>query len=77
MPTAGQTLPNLRPTQCVGEMGVYGTVIVRQTASEEDAPLELLENSVAGYLLRTKPLGTDEGGVAAGFAVVDTIALVD
>ena len=58
-------------------MGVYGSIIVRQTAHEDGAPLELLENSVSGYLLRTKPLGTDEGGVASGFAVVDTVALFE
>jgi glutathione synthase len=32
-------------------------------------------NDSAGYLLRTKPSESDEGGVAAGYAVLDTIAL--
>lgn len=37
----------------------------------DDAGKEV-ENSVAGQLLRTKSVTTDEGGVAAGFAVIDS-----
>jgi hypothetical protein len=30
-----------------------------------------------GHMLRTKDAATDEGGVNAGFAYLDTIALLD
>jgi hypothetical protein len=32
---------------------------------------------VPGHMLRTKPSEADEGGVAAGFAVIDSPYLVD
>ena len=35
-----------------------------------------LINAVAGHLLRTKVEGVAEGGVAAGFAVLDSPLLV-
>ena len=36
---------------------------------------KIFENSEAGYLLRTKIVGTADGGVAAGNAYLDSIAL--
>lgn len=33
-------------------------------------------NQEAGYLLRTKSSDSDEGGVAAGFAVLDSPILI-
>jgi len=33
-------------------------------------------NEYAGYLLRVKPQNSDEGGVAAGFAVLGSPSLV-
>lgn len=38
---------------------------------------EILLNEQQGYLLRTKPVGTDEGGVATGYSVLDSPYLVD
>ena len=58
------TLPS-----CVTELGVYsGYVGVGGGAPVYDA--------VLGTLLRTKPAESDEGGVAAGYAVVDSLMLV-
>lgn len=34
-------------------------------------------NESAGYLLRTKNSTTDEGGVAAGFSVLDSLYLIE
>uniref|UniRef100_A0A453HVV3 Uncharacterized protein n=1 Tax=Aegilops tauschii subsp. strangulata TaxID=200361 RepID=A0A453HVV3_AEGTS len=34
-------------------------------------------NSQCGYLMRTKVSSSNEGGVAAGFAVLDSILLTD
>lgn len=33
-------------------------------------------NKQQGHILRTKTLGTDEGGVAAGFAALDSPYLI-
>ena len=38
--------------------------------------LDELLNEEAGYLLRTKVGDSDEGGVAAGFAVLDSVLAV-
>ena len=77
---AEEALPTPRPAVCVNELGVYGAMIVRQTGGTDDQvdgpAFEMLENTVAGYLLRTRPLGTDEGGVASGSAVIDSVTLV-
>ena len=59
---------------CVCELGVYGTILARP-ADGGGAPVEL-HNEVVGHLLRQKLLGVDEGGVAAGFAVLSSPALV-
>jgi glutathione synthase len=53
----------------VGELGVYGTILW-------DADGKILQNEEAGWLLRTKGSGVDEGGVAAGFGCVDSVCLV-
>ena len=37
----------------------------------------VLRNEVAGTLLRTKPVEQDDGGVAAGVAVLDSCFLVE
>jgi glutathione synthase len=50
------------------ELGVYGVFLGGGGA--------VLLNEAAGHLLRTKAVGTDEGGVAAGFAVLDSPMLV-
>jgi len=34
-------------------------------------------NEQSGYLMRTKVSSSDEGGVAAGFAVLDSLYLTD
>ncbi|MCP4702874.1 MAG: glutathione synthase [Gammaproteobacteria bacterium] len=51
----------------VNELGIFSVCIARGR--------EILHNTAAGYLLRTKPVAVDEGGVASGFAVLDSPAL--
>ena len=53
----------------IGELGVYGTILW-------DVDGTVLQNEEAGWLLRTKGKGVDEGGVAAGFGSVDSVCLV-
>lgn len=59
----------------IGELGIFGACLWR---SNEDAKgAELLYNEEAGWLLRTKSRGSEEGGVAAGFGSVDSVCLID
>eukprot|EP00742_Colponemidia_sp_Colp-10_P004127 GILJ01004405.1.p1 GENE.GILJ01004405.1~~GILJ01004405.1.p1 ORF type:complete len:498 (-),score=81.87 GILJ01004405.1:118-1563(-) len=53
----------------ISELGIYGTFLGNGS--------EIKLNKRAGHLLRTKSADSDEGGVAAGFAVVDSPYLVD
>ncbi|PIN14959.1 Glutathione synthetase [Handroanthus impetiginosus] len=52
----------------ISELGVYGTYLRNKT--------KVIMNYHSGHLLRTKVSSSDEGGVAAGFAVLDSIYLV-
>ncbi len=65
----------------IGELGVYGVCLWRARAKEEGKGggngVEVLVNGEAGYLLRTKGVESEEGGVAAGFGAVDSCLLVD
>jgi glutathione synthase len=54
----------------ISELGVYGVFL-------GDGASEPLLNSCAGYLVRTKPDGVDEGGVAAGYSVLSSVYLTD
>ena len=73
-----------RVEKAVCELGIYGVYMVEMQQADDNGgesssssylPLEL-ENRVLGHLLRTKSLGTNEGGVAAGFAVIDSPCLI-
>ena len=50
----------------ISELGCFGTILV---TSEGDS---VLHNEYAGFLLRTKFSGVDEGGVASGFATLSS-----
>lgn len=51
--------------ESISELGVYGTYLGGGEGRE-------LLNEYAGYLVRTKMEGTDEGGVATGYAVLSS-----
>lgn len=53
----------------VSELGIFAACLAQQD--------HLLLNRACGHLLRTKPATTTEGGVAAGFAVLDSPRLAD
>ena len=55
--------------EAVWELGVYGVFLADAAAPPLAPPLL---NEAAGTLLRTKAAESDEGGVAAGFAVLDS-----
>ncbi|KAG6402182.1 hypothetical protein SASPL_139057 [Salvia splendens] len=54
--------------QVLSELGVYGTYLRNKE--------KVIMNNHSGYLMRTKVSSSNEGGVAAGFAVLDSIYLV-
>ena len=53
----------------LSELGIYGTFVRRGD--------RVLLNAEAGHLIRTKAATSDEGGVAAGFAVLDSPYLTE
>jgi len=57
---------------CLSELGIFGTVLISSENESEDLAL----NEYCGYLLRVKPSTSNEGGVAAGFAVLGCPCLV-
>ncbi|RKP22479.1 hypothetical protein SYNPS1DRAFT_25761 [Syncephalis pseudoplumigaleata] len=55
----------------VGELGIYGVWLKQVHGSD------LVLNEPVGHLLRTKSEDTQEGGVATGYAVIDSPLLVE
>jgi len=53
----------------VSELGIYGAYLRNKD--------KVIMNDKCGYLMRTKVSSSDEGGVAAGFAVLDSLYLTD
>lgn len=54
--------------EVVSELGIYGIYL------SDDK--KVVSNKIGGHLLRTKAITTKEGGVAAGFAVIDSPLLI-
>jgi glutathione synthase len=57
--------------EVVSELGVYGVALFDGTLGQDIAV-----NRNAGTLLRTKGRESDEGGVAVGYSVIDSVLLV-
>ena len=55
----------------ISELGIYGVFL---GAGETAEPIL---NEYAGYLVRTKADGVDEGGVATGYSVLGSVILLD
>ena len=55
---------NILEVDTLSELGIYGTFVGRGDT--------VILNAEAGHLIRTKAATSDEGGVAAGFAVLDS-----
>jgi len=60
----------------ISELGVYGTYLSHGARFQEETREDrVLCNAYGGYLLRTKPEGVDEGGVASGYSVLSSVIL--
>lgn len=53
----------------LSELGIYGVLLRRGKV--------IIRNTEAGQLVRTKASTSSEGGVAAGYAVLDSVQLID
>lgn len=53
--------------ECINEIGIFGTMLTNVETNEE------FINEVTGYLVRTKTIDTNEGGVATGYSVLDCL----
>jgi glutathione synthase len=51
------------------ELGIYSSVFINSASKDSTNVIE--EHTTFGKLLRTKAADSDEGGVVAGFSVVD------
>lgn len=60
----------------VSELGTFGWALFTHTQTSLPSSIKLQEES-GGYLLRTKGVESDEGGLATGFSVLDSALLVD
>ena len=57
-------------TEVVSELGIFGWALFGGAAGE-------VKEKQIGWLVRTKGKGSNEGGVAAGFSVLDSLMLID
>ncbi|WBW71013.1 glutathione synthetase large and small subunit Gsa1 [Schizosaccharomyces osmophilus] len=55
----------------VDEIGILGTIVWNTKTAEE------LNNGNTGYICRTKPVSSHEGGVATGYASLSSIDVID
>ncbi|KAG6074679.1 hypothetical protein E4U33_002402 [Claviceps sp. LM78 group G4] len=60
---------NIEEGDVINELGVYGACLWNHQSGE------ILHNEEAGWLLRTKGDKSEEGGVAAGYGCMDSVAL--
>lgn|ERR1719506_828136 len=54
--------------ECISELGIFACIYVGGNG-------KVAFNDYAGYLLRTKFVGVDEGGVASGFATLSSVSI--
>ena len=59
---------------CISELGIFSSIFVRNDST--NTTQEVLRNQTLGTLMRTKSSHDNEGGVNAGFAVIDSLFIV-
>ncbi|XBW35001.1 hypothetical protein QEN19_000566 [Hanseniaspora menglaensis] len=73
VPTSGNVIlrnNQLYNVDILSELGVFGSVLI------DNSSKQILSNTYDGWLLRSKLSDSNEGGVAAGFGCVDSLALI-
>ncbi|KAG6379415.1 glutathione synthase [Boletus reticuloceps] len=66
--------PKLVCVETISELGIFGWALF---GKDEGTGVVRKERGDVGWLMRTKGVESDEGGVAAGFSVLDSVVLVD
>ena len=56
----------------ISELGCFGTIVASGGEDNDSGGDAVVHNEYAGFLLRTKFSGVDEGGVASGFATLSS-----
>lgn len=64
-----ETFSLKRPEHLVSELGIYGSVLAGTSGMET--------NNSSGYLVRSKKLGVNEGGVLSGYAALSSLYLLN
>lgn len=59
-------------SEVISELGIFGWALFGRTDDQDQ-----IKDKEVGWLVRTKGKESNEGGVAAGFSVLDSIVLVD
>lgn len=67
---AGGASEGVVRSDVISELGIFGWALFGGESGK-------IEEKQVGWLLRTKGTESDEGGVAAGFSVLDSVVLVD
>ena len=73
IPAVHITMGEMKVVDSLSELGINSVIFTRNTA---DGRNELIENKLIGTLLRTKASSELEGGVSAGFSVIDDLLIV-
>jgi hypothetical protein len=59
---------------CISELGIFSSIFVKNDS--ESHTQQVLRNQTLGSLMRTKSSHDNEGGVNAGYAVIDSLFIV-
>ena len=65
---------NLVRVETISELGIFGWALFGR---DEGTGVVRKERGDVGWLMRTKGVESNEGGVAAGFSMLDSVVLVD
>lgn len=72
---AGSSAGGVVQTEVISELGIFGWALFGGEGDHGKG--KNIEEEEVGWLVRTKGKDSNEGGVAAGFSVLDSLVLVD
>ena len=72
----GEEREHQKPVEVISELGIFGWALFSGRKVESGIEMKEKEGE-GGWLVRTKGKESNEGGVAVGFSVLDSVVLVD
>ena len=72
----GEEKEHQKPVEVISELGIFGWALFSGRQVESGIEMKEKEGE-GGWLVRTKGKESNEGGVAVGFSVLDSVVLVD